>query len=129
MVDLKTYPERGHEVQAWKEGIRRAREMARSVGITESNEDGSEYLLDTEDCPEGKQWFFRPLEYNCNKIGNALLDENDLDLNEGTNGFSLEDYLVFLLLSVGTEESKKISDCFQKLIFIIVSKKLLIVFS
>ena len=80
MVNLKEYPVIGAEIETWKEGIKIARELARSVGMRPAIQVPNEDRFDDDDNNnDGRNvshedyWFYRPFE--C--LGNSFRSDQD----------------------------------------------------
>ena len=87
MVNLKEYPVIGAEIEAWKEGIKIARELARSVGMRPAIQVPNEDRFDDDDnnndggnVSHEDYWFYRPFE--C--LGNSFRSDQD-DEDEDSN--------------------------------------------
>ena len=110
-VRLDQYPDHGEEVQAWREGISVAQELARSVGMAPTNGEGDNGDDggggdngggDDDDSDGGSDdgtgddvrvsaenvWFYRPFRYPGNKLheGNASVSTQNSDEEEACNG-------------------------------------------
>lgn len=101
---LDHYPVHGEEVQAWREGMGLAEELARSVGMAPSDAiNGGEPQVGDGDDDDGgcggvcdddsvddetNLWFYRPFRYPGNKFfeGNGRLPTENTDEDEVCNG-------------------------------------------
>ena len=105
---LDHYPAHGEEVQAWREEISLAQELARSVCMAPTDADDGEPSDGGDDDDDGcgvddvvddgcgngdctsetNIWFYRPFRYPGNKFfeGNGSLSTENTDEHEACNG-------------------------------------------
>ena len=117
-ADLAAYPNTGTEVEEWKEGIKIARRLARSVGMApEGDVNGDGYNDDgdsgAEDC---EQWFWHPFKYPSNTFRNS--DGSD-DYDTSPTAGDEDDVTV-----IGADIAGKIRNSYQnEHIFICMQRK------
>ena len=117
-ADLRQYPTADETISAWEEGIKKARRLLHSVGISPQDFD-PDNPEDSDDVDEN--WFYKPFAFPQNKLyklptENAVLGEDEVRVHHIQVQGNMESNFIVYILFFELIQCPNISLCYFALI-------------